>query len=318
MQVGEGRGSGRQQGRGGKGGGSGSRPAGPQGPRAGGGRPVRRPPPAVQADAPHMARRKSPERSGDADTLPPGDVREVRLYGINACLAFVAHRRDRIIRGYFTEAVARRHFAPLMKWLAQQRLAYHLVTEAEMERIAGSAHHEGVCLLARADPVLAAGEWLQQHRRKQRSCVLALENVGNPHNLGAILRTAAHFGIEAVLVPDARALAGGAAVRTAEGGAEHVAVLDAPGFLQTVQDFRAAGWKVVTTSSHEGADLYTARLPAKCLLLFGEETAGLSPATLKSGELCLRIPGTGRVESLNVSVAAGVLLGEWWRQHPPR
>lgn len=269
---------------------------------------ARKPPRAIQADAP---------RGRPARASSPAATDEVRLYGINACRAYVASRREQIIRGYFTEAVARRHFPVLMKWLAQQRLAYHLVTESELERITGSAHHEGVCLLVRASAPRAAGDWLHENRRLRRSCVLALENVGNPHNLGAILRTAAHFGIQAVLVPEARALAAGAAVRTAEGGAEHVAVLDAPALMDTIRDFRAAGWRVVTTSSHQGGDLYATALPEKCLLVFGEETAGLSAALLQAGDLGIRIPGTGRVESLNVSVATGILLGEWWRQHPP-
>lgn len=289
--------------------------------------PDRKPPRAVQADAPARARpgRAPRDDSGHhdrregpraAEASPESSAREVRLYGINACRAYVARRREQVIRAYFTEPVGRRHFAALMKWLAQQRLAYHLVTESELEKITGSAHHEGVCLLVRSEPPPAAPEWLHAHRRVRRSCVLALENVGNPHNLGAILRTAAHFGIEAVLVPDARALAGGAAVRTAEGGAEHVAVLDAPEFMATVREFRAAGWQVVTTSSHQGKSLYDAALPEKCLLLFGEESAGLSSALLNSGDLCVCIPGTGHVESLNVSVAAAVLVSEWWRRHP--
>ncbi len=272
-------------------------------------RPARppRPPRAVQV----------PDDAVDREAAA-GGTREVKLYGINACRAFVARRREKIIRAYFSEAVGRRHFAALMKWLAQQRLAYHLVTDAELERISGSGHHEGVCLLVRADPPRSADQWLDTHRRQQRGCVLALENVGNPHNLGAILRVAAHFGIGAVLVPDAKSLAGGAAVRTAEGGAEFVEVLDAPDFISTVRAFRAAGWRVVTTSSHDGRDIYRTALPEKCLLLFGEESSGLSGAMLASGDLAVRIPGTGHVESLNVSVASGILVGEWWRQHGGR
>lgn len=308
---GSGGGSSRGPGRGPGAGGAGGRPrrAPPAPARAGG-----KPPRAIQADAP--ARAPRPAVPGKARPEPVAeDAREVRLHGINACLAFATHRRDRIIRGYFSELAARRHFASLMKWLAQQRLAYHLVTDAELERITGSAHHEGVCLLVRAEPPVLAADWLQQNRQLKRSCLLALENVGNPHNLGAILRTAAHFGIAAVMVPDAQALAGGAAVRTAEGGAEHVTVLAAPDFARTVQAFRAAGWRVVTTSSHQGTDLYRTALPEKCLVLFGEESTGLSRAMLAGGDLSVRIPGTGKVESLNVSVAAAVLLGEWWRQH---
>lgn len=304
-------------------------PRGPRKPRPAG---EVHPPRAVRADggpAPVASRPPVPRKAvrdpapaeaarpvaGTHGTEALADGREVRLHGVNACQAFFRHRRDRIIRAWFSETTGRRHFSPLMKWLAAQRLGYHLVTDAELEKITGSTHHEGVCLLVRATLPRAAGDWLQAHRDVRRGCVVALEGVGNPHNLGGILRTCAHFGIAAVVVPDARSLAGGAAVRTAEGGAEFVDVLDAPAFADTVRAFRAAGWRVVTTTSHAGQDLYRSPLPEKCLLLFGEEGGGLSAATLAGGDLCVRVPGTGKVESLNVSVTAGVLLGEWWRQH---
>lgn len=248
----------------------------------------------------------------------PANPREVKLHGVNACRAFFAHRREKIIRAYFTEAVARRHFAALMKWLAANRLAYHLVTDDELERISGSGHHEGVCLLVRAEPPREALAWLHTPEANAARCLLALENVGNPHNLGAILRVAAHFGVPAVLVPDAKGLAGGAVVRTAEGGAEFVEVLDAPDFAGAVRAFRKAGWRVVTTSSHKGTDVFRTTLPEKSLVLFGEESAGLSDAMLTGGDVCVKIPGTGNVESLNVSVAAGILMGEWWRQRHSR
>lgn len=295
--------------------------------RSGGGSPPRGPRPGERPASPVAAKHsprsavrrpravQDPDARNGNEGAAANAVREVRLHGVNACRAFFAHRREKIIRAYFTEPVGRRHFAALMKWLAQERRAYHLVTDAEMERITGSGHHEGVCLLVRAEPPRPAALWLEANRHPRRSCVLALENVGNPHNLGAILRVAAHFGIEAVIVPDAKVLAGGAAVRTAEGGAEFVEVLDAPDFAGAVRAFRAAGWGIVTTSSHKGDDVYRTVLPARALLLFGEESTGLSGPLLAGGDACVRISGTGRVESLNVSVAAGILVGEWWRQH---
>jgi TrmH RNA methyltransferase len=301
--------------RGRDGSGAGGRTQGSRPGTGGGGRPHRpAPPPSGGPRAPSRPARVPPAVQVGAKAATAADPREVKLYGVNACRAFFAHRRERIIRAYFSETVARRHFAALMKWLAANRLAYHLVTDDELERISGSGHHEGVCLLVRVELPRDVASWLRTPEAAQARCLLALENVGNPHNLGAILRVAAHFGVPAVLVPDARALAGGSAVRTAEGGAEFVEVLDAPDFAAAIRACRQAGWRVVTTSSHKGTDLYRTALPEKCLVLFGEESAGLSDALLAGGDACIRIPGTGKVESLNVSVAAGVLVGEWWRQ----
>lgn len=81
--------------------------------------------------------------------------------------------------------------------------------------------------------------------------MLALEEVGNPHNLGAIVRSCAHFGVNGVLLQDPALLESGAAVRTAEGGAEHIKAINADDFLSVLDTFRKAGYTIVTTSSHK-------------------------------------------------------------------
>ncbi|MBF3332619.1 tRNA/rRNA methyltransferase YfiF, partial [Leptospira borgpetersenii serovar Ballum] len=72
---------------------------------------------------------------------------------------------------------------------------------------------------------------------------------------------------------------------------------------------------IVTTSSHKGTPLFKATLPKKMVLVLGQESEGISEATQANADLSLSIDGTGNVESLNVSVATGVLLAEWWRQN---
>lgn len=243
--------------------------------------------------------------------LPP--VEEGKIHGLAACQAVFRHRREAIVRAYFTEATAKR-FGPLMRFLAEQRRAYHLVDEAELERVAESRHHGGVCLLVRLRPALSLSQFYKTLGHKPRVCVLALEGVGNPHNLGAILRTAAHFGVDAALVEDAAALQSGAAGRTAEGGLETLNLIQAPEFLPALKSLREAGFTLVATSSHGGRDLFDTQLPARCVILLGQEQEGLSSAAFEQASLTVRIPGSGAVESLNVSVAAGILLAEQARQ----
>ncbi|MGL5107314.1 MAG: TrmH family RNA methyltransferase, partial [Plesiomonas shigelloides] len=86
-------------------------------------------------------------------------------------------------------------------------------------------------------------------------------------------------------------------------------------FAAGLERLRQAGYTIVTTSSHAGQSVFSTKLPAKVVIVFGEEKGGISDDTLQQGDLALSIPGTGHVESLNVSVATGILLGEWWRQH---
>lgn len=130
------------------------------------------------------------------------------------------------------------------------------------------------------------------------------------------MRTCAHFGVKGLMVQDASMLESGAAVRTAEGGAEHIQAIDADGFDGALDEFRRAGYTIVTTSSHKGTTPLTkASLPKKMVLVLGQERDGLSETVMQQGDLSLSIGGTGQVESLNVSVATGILLAEWWRQN---
>ena len=72
---------------------------------------------------------------------------------------------------------------------------------------------------------------------------------------------------------------------------------------------------IATTSSHKGTALYQSTLPKKMVLVLGQERDGVSDATFDNADMRIAIPGSGNVESLNVSVATGVLLAEWWRQN---
>lgn len=93
--------------------------------------------------------------------------------------------------------------------------------------------------------------------------MLALEDIANPHNLGGMMRSCAHFGVKGVVVQDAALLESGAAIRTAEGGAEHVQPITGDSIVDVLDDFRNAGYTVVMTSSVKGKPLFTTALPEK-------------------------------------------------------
>ncbi|MEM8016683.1 tRNA/rRNA methyltransferase [Morganella morganii] len=239
---------------------------------------------------------------------------ETRIYGENACQAMFRSRPERIVRAWFVQSVTPR-FRDALKWLAANRKAYHVVDEEELAKASGTEHHGGVCFLIKKRGGVSAETYLET--AGEQDCVLALENVGNPHNLGGIMRSCAHFGVNGVILQDASVLESGAAVRTAEGGAEHLVGIDADGLTDTLDLFRKKGYAIVTTtSSHKGStDLAKATLPAKMVLVLGEESDGLSDAVWEGGDMRLSVGGTGNVESLNVSVATGIILARWWQQN---
>lgn len=248
----------------------------------------------------------------DPEVIRRQRAEEARVYGENACQALFQSRPESIVRAWFIQSVTPR-FKEALRWMAANRKAYHVVDDAELTKASGTEHHGGVCFIIKKRSGISVQTWLK--KAGEEDCILALEDVGNPHNLGGIMRSCAHFGVKGLLIQDASLLESGAAIRTAEGGAEHVVAISGETFGEGLDAFRKAGYTIVTTSSHKGTPLYKAGLPKKMVLVLGQERDGVSDTTFESADMSVAIEGTGNVESLNVSVATGVLLGEWWRQN---
>lgn len=240
---------------------------------------------------------------------------EEMVHGLRACEALFARRPADIVRVYLAEA-RRRHFAKLVEWCARERKGFQVVAAENLQRLTGSIHHEGVAILAKAPARWTLADLLGAVESGTLAGPLVyLDGVQNPHNLGSILRTAAHFGAGAVVgrageLPPTSA----AAIRVAEGAAEFVPVCDLAEPVADLRRLKAAGYAVVVTSSHAGEPLFSCRHGAKAVFVLGAEGEGVSRAIDGVADLRVRIPGTGAVESLNVSVACGIVLAEAWRR----
>lgn len=248
-----------------------------------------------------------------AEQLKVQEQTEAKVLGENAARVCFTERSDSIIKMYLQADVAPR-FADVMKFLAKNKRAYHIVDSNELEKISASNHHGGIVLIVKKKQPLSLETYLRLHKRNSKDCLLALDGVGNPHNLGAIARTCAHFGASGIVMTEPELLQSGAAARTAEGGLEYVESLHCDSLTSALAACKAAGYTLITTSSHRGVSLYQSQLPAKVVIVFGEEMHGVSTQVANSAQIALQIPGTGKVESLNVSVAASLILGEWYRQ----
>jgi RNA methyltransferase, TrmH family len=279
------------------------------------------------ASAPAAAPARAPKRSYPADShapvsapsnAPPARERremELRVFGLNACLAVFARRPEAIRKVYLTEA-RMSVLKPILAWCARERVGYRLVANDDLERLTQSAHHEGVCFDVLRQPPQALAEFLAARRGDAPSLLILLDGVGNPHNFGAVLRIAAHFAADAVLLPPGSTLAlSGAACRVAEGGAESVALVGLTDMAQTLDATRRAGYTAIATVVRDGSDLYAQPLPKRSLLIFGAEGGGLTPALLNAVSQRIMVPGTGQVESLNIASAVSVVAAEFWRQH---
>jgi TrmH RNA methyltransferase len=234
---------------------------------------------------------------------------EVKVHGLNACLAVAARRPDDVLRAYVLDG-AKARFGELFKRMALGRRPYRVVPPEELEAVSGSRHHEGVCLVLASRTRTLAGLLADLG---PEATVLVVDRVGNPHNLGAIVRSAAHFGADAVIV-EGEARPGGAVARTAEGGAEHVALVGVPSLFDALEDLRDAGFARIATSGRARRSLLDVHVPARVAWLLGSEAEGLDDRLVRASDATVAIPGTGDVESLNVAAAAAVILAETWRR----
>jgi len=189
---------------------------------------------------------------------------EEMYHGLRACEAIFATRPEEIVRVYVAHG-RQKQLAKLLAWCAKEKKGYQIVTDESLARLTKSIHHEGVAILARQirrwdlDMLLASlapasvGKAARAGSHVISPPVLYLDGVQNPHNLGSILRTAAHFGAAAVIgkAGDLPPLSP-AAVRVAEGAAEHVPVCDCADPVRDLARLKKAGYQVVATSSRRG------------------------------------------------------------------
>jgi TrmH RNA methyltransferase len=247
----------------------------------------------------------------DHDILPPRPDTH-KVYGLAAALAVMARRPEQVVRITHTEAV-RKPLAPVLREAARRRIAYREVPDDELARIAETVHHEGVCLLVAETPAPSLSELAR--RTAPRGLLIALDRVGNPHNVGAILRSAAFFGARGMV------LAGGgkrsrlppAAVRVAEGGAEYVPAVRVAELADALRELARHGLTIVGAEARATQSLSDLQWPERVVLVVGSEDLGLSPPVRAACATTVRIVGPGQdaVDSLNVSVAAGVLMASF-------
>jgi len=231
-----------------------------------------------------------------------------RVYGLAAALAAFEARPDAVARIAHTEEL-RLPLREVLREAAKRRIAYREVTAVELSRMCDSQHHEGVCVWVRRGRAASLNDAIEAVGPS--GAIFALDAVDNPHNVGAIVRTAAYFGIAAVLVQTE----GGrplppSALRVAEGGTEHVCVTIGSSLPRALEELRRVGFQIVGTDVRGGEPLGAHQFPARSVIVLGNERSGLSEDVQALCDEILIIPGADKLDSLNVSVAAGILAYE--------
>ena len=187
---------------------------------------------------------------------------------------------------------------------------------SQIEAIARGFRHQGV--LAYTSPVdyTSLDELLESAGKKSDSpFLLLLDELEDPHNLGAILRTADAVGVDGVLIPRRRSCPLSATVaKTSAGAVEYVPVARIGNIAQTIKDLKQEGFWIIGADMDGTVDYFDADLTGATVLVVGNEGRGISRLVRESCDILVRIPMLGKINSLNVSVAGAVLMYESLRQ----
>ena len=178
-----------------------------------------------------------------------------------------------------------------------------------LDRMAGSAAHQGVVALG------AASKYADFDAATSSGMVVVLDGVEDPHNLGAIIRTAHAAGAASVIIPERRAASLTDVVAKAAAGAlEHLPVARVTNINRTLEDLKQRGYWIYGLDERGTVDYDAAEFASPTAFVLGGEGKGLHEQVRKHCDLLVRIPMDGEISSLNVSVAAGVVLFEWKRR----
>jgi 23S rRNA (guanosine2251-2'-O)-methyltransferase len=236
------------------------------------------------------------------------------IYGINAVTEALKARG----RAFEWVGVAKdRHDLRLQRVVEESRrngIAVRFVARAELDRMAGNSAHQGVVAVTSAmqysdlDDVVAA-------KRGQYSLVVVLDGVQDPHNLGAILRTADAAGADGVVIPERRA-AGvtGTVAKVSAGASEHLPIAKVTNIARTLEELKSKDLWIVGLDERGTKTYDSVDYKMDCAVALGAEGKGLHDLVRKRCDFVVSIPMLGKVLSLNVSVAAGIVLYEVVRQ----
>ena len=243
-----------------------------------------------------------------------------RIYGLHAVRALLTRRPRAIARLYVQTGREDQRLKELLKLASGAGVAVESRAPGALSDLTGGAPHQGdvaevTPAVALDEDALIEGVGRRIDERAAPPLLLVLDGVQDPHNLGACLRTADAAGVDYVVAPRDRATGLTPAVRkVAAGAAESVPFVQVTNLARALRELKDLGVWLVGTSDTAEKSLYQADLRGPLAVVMGAEGQGLRRLTRELCDLEVVLPMHGMVESLNVSVATGVVLYEALRQ----
>ncbi|MFD0966730.1 TrmH family RNA methyltransferase [Seminibacterium arietis] len=231
---------------------------------------------------------------------------EMKICGEASCLSLFEKRPESIVRVWATVEMAHK-IGELFSYLATNKKVYHVVTNKELELVSGTEHHGGICMLIKKRHSLTLQGYLDIPRKQD--CLVLLENVKNPYNIGGIIRVCAFYGVSGIICSEPELFNSATAVRVAEGGVEYVNLLQVESAVNAIEKLRSMDYQIVRlTNNKQASSLESLQVAKKSVIVLSE--VPVESAVEKYSELINLSHKNPLKGSINVAVASGVLLSK--------
>jgi 23S rRNA (guanosine2251-2'-O)-methyltransferase len=237
------------------------------------------------------------------------------IYGINPVKEALRGTR-RAFELFVAAGSSDRRMEKILDQAADRTVPVRHRDKIDISRMCGTDHHQGVALRVESFPYTELEDILDRWRESgEAGLLLVLDGVQDPHNLGALIRTAACAGAQGVIIPKDRAVGITATVEKSSAGAsETVPISRVANIAQLLEQLKAENFWIYGTADSAASSLYSQDFTGHVALVIGGEGEGIRPLVRKKCDHLIAIPLKGGVSSLNASVAGGVVLFEIVRQ----
>lgn len=197
----------------------------------------------------------------------------------------------------------------LLAEIKQGNIKTTYLSQEELNKMTNNGVHQGVVALVKPFQYSSLKEIIACSNKKERPLILILDEVNDPHNLGAIIRSCDAFSVDGVIIKNRNQVPVNMTVtKVSTGAINHVKIAMVSNLNNAVKELKDNGFWIYASDGNAKDDYSNIKYDGKVALIMGSEGNGISPLLLSNSDFIIKIPMTGHVNSLNVSVATGILL----------
>ena len=203
----------------------------------------------------------------------------------------------------------------LIKIAKANKTAFKVVKNDALEKIAGGINHQGVICKIKASKPLELNAFLKNIPDNKPALIIILDHIEDPHNLGAVIRSAEAGGASGVIYPDTRsAMPSATVIKTSAGASLRLPLIEVVNISRTIDTLKKNNFWIIGLDEKSDTSIYKDSLPDRTALVLGAEGSGISRLVKENCDMLLKIPIVGGVGSLNASVACALGIFEWSKE----